>query len=166
MQDDLSYDTWTVMLTQADAALGASEAHGVVVGLICAGRVDDDTAIAALGANETDPDLRDGLETARRRIADGLAEGGLGLEPLLPDDERPAVQRSRALIEWCRGFVAGFYFHDRDTKTSDHPEIVAEALNDIGELAEASGTVGESDLSELVEYLRVAVQLIYDETAE
>ena len=108
MQDDLSYDTWAMMLAQADAALAASEAHGVVVGLICAGRVDDDTAIAALGANETDPDLRDGLETARRRIADGLAEGGLGLEPLLPDDERPAVQRSRALIEWCRGFVAGF----------------------------------------------------------
>ena len=166
MHDDLSYDTWTMMLGQADVALGASEAHGVMVGLICAGRADDDRAIAALGANETDPDLRDGLESARRRIGEALAEGGLGLEPLLPDDERPAVQRSRALIEWCRGFVAGFYFHDRDTKTSDHPEIVAEALNDIGELAEASGTVGESDLSELVEYLRVAVQLIYDETAE
>lgn len=165
MDDQPSYDTWTVMLEQADVALGASEAHGVVIGLICAGVADDDAAIAALGANETDPDLRDALEAARRRIAEGLAEAGLGLEPLLPDDERPAVQRSRALIEWCRGFVTGFYFHGRDLGASDYPEIVAEALTDIGDLAEASGTVGESDLSELVEYLRVAVQLIYDESA-
>jgi hypothetical protein len=166
MHDDLSYDTWAMMLEQADATLGASEAHGVVVGLICARVADNDAAIAALGADETDPDLRDGLETTRRRIAEALAEGELGVEPLLPSDERPAVQRSRALIEWCRGFMAGFHFHGRDMEASDHPEILAEALTDIGDLARASGTAGESDLSELVEYLRVAVQLIYDEIAE
>ena len=166
MHDDLSYDTWAMMLEQASAALGASEAHGVLVGLICAGVSDDDMAIAALGADETDPDLRDGLETMRRRIADALAEGELGVEPLLPSDERPVVQRSRALIEWCRGFMAGFYFHGRDMEASDHLEILAEALTDIGDLAQASGTADESDLSELVEYLRVAVQLIYDEIAE
>ncbi len=165
MHDDLSYDTWAMMLEQANSALGASEAHGVVVGLVCAGIADDDAAIAALGADETDPDLRDGLETMRRRIGDALVEGELGLEPLLPGDEHPVVQRSRALIEWCRGFMAGFYFHGRDMEATDHPEIVAEALTDIGDLAQASGTAGESDLNELVEYLRVAAQLIYDEIA-
>lgn len=166
MHDERSYDMWTVILEQADVALGASEAHGVVIGLVCAGVADEDAAIAALGANEADPDLRDALETACRRITEDLAETGLGPEPLLPDDERPAVQRSRALVEWCRGFVSGFYFHERDLDARDYPEIVAEALTDIGDVAEASGTVGESDLSELVEYLRVAVQLIYDEIAE
>ncbi len=165
MLDDLSYDTWTAILEQADVTLGASEAHGVLTGLACAGTFDDASALAALGANENDAELIDALELARRHLTDTLAEAELGLEPLLPDEEQPTVQRSRALTEWCHGFVAGFYFHDRDRDVGDYPEVVGEALTDIGDLAEASGTVSESDLEELVEYLRVAVQLIYEEVA-
>lgn len=165
MLDDLSYDTWTAVLEQADVTLGASEAHGVLTGLACAGILDDASAIAALGANENDAELIDALELARRHLADTLAAAELGLEPLLPNEELPAVQRSRALTEWCRGFVAGFYFHDRDKEADDYPEVVGEALADIGDLAEASGTVSESDLVEIVEFLRVAVQLIYEEAA-
>ncbi len=152
-----------MILEQAFVTLGGSEAHGVVIGLICAGVADDDMVIAALGADENDTGLRDSLEAARRRITEGSVEVGLSFEPLLPDDEQPAVQRSRALSEWCRGFVTGFYFLHRGTTPHERSEIVTEALADINDLAEASGTVGESDLSELVEYLRVAVQLIHDE---
>ncbi|WP_297361802.1 UPF0149 family protein [Acidiferrobacter sp.] len=166
MHDDFTYDTWTMILEQAYVTLGGSEAHGIVIGLLCAGVADDDMVIAALGADENDTGLRDSLEAARRRITEGSAEVGLSFEPLLPDDERPAVQRSRALSEWCRGFVTGFYFLDRGTTPHERSEIVTEALADINDLAEASGTVGESDLSELVEYLRVAVQLIHDEVVE
>ncbi len=165
MLDDLSYDTWTAVLEQADVTLGASEAHGVLTGLACAGVQDDASAIAALGANENDAELLDVLERVRRELTDTLAEAELGLEPLLPDEELPAVQRSRALTQWCHGFVSGFYFHDRDREAGDYPEVVAEALADVGDLAEASGTVGDADLAELVEYLRVAVQLIYEEVA-
>ncbi len=165
MLDDLSYDTWTAVLEQAEVTLGASEAHGVLTGLACAGILDDASAIAALGAHENDAELIDALELARRHLADTLAEAELGLEPLLPNEELPAVQRSRALTEWCHGFVTGFYFHDRDKEAGDYPDVVGEALADIGDLAEASGTIGDSDLVEVVEYLRVAVQLIYEEVA-
>ncbi len=155
-----------MMLERADIALGVSEAHGVVIGLLCAGATDDNKTVAALGAGESDGDLRDGLEIIRQGVIEDVAEAGLGLGPLLPDDDSSAVIRSRALIDWCRGFVTGFSLYDYDREVRDYPEIVTEALTDIGGIAEASGTAGESDLSELVEYLRVATQLIYDEVAK
>ncbi len=166
MQDDLSYDAWTTMLGQAGVALGASEAHGLLAGLACAGTLDCGAAIAALGASEDDGELRDALEGVCELLTQALAETGVGLEPLLPDDGLPSVQRSRALTEWCSGFVTGFHWHDRGREASEYPEIAAEALADIGDLAKARGTVGEADLTEIVEYLRVAVQLIYEEVAD
>ncbi|MHB8254084.1 MAG: UPF0149 family protein [Acidiferrobacter sp.] len=165
MTYDLSFHATALTLEQAGVSVNPSEAHGILTGLVCIGIEDDAAALSALGDPGDFPEFGDYVLAARTHIAEGLRAAELDFEPLLPDDNVPVAQRSRALTQWCTGFVAGFYFRGSEN-TGDHSDTVSEALTDITDLANASGTVSESDLTEIVEYLRVSVQLIYEETRE
>ena len=86
---------------------------------------------------------------------------------LLPDDEGHSLeQRTRALAMWCDGFLFGIARSgslDLD-KASDE---VREAISDITQFTRATIEGGddleteEGAYAELVEYLRVVVQLIH-----
>lgn len=163
MSYDLSYDATTSLLEQAGISFGPSEAHGILAGLACAGLSDDEAALSALGDPGDFPEFLEYIEAARTQIAQSLYDADLSFEPLLPDDDVPPVQRSRALTQWCRGFITGFTFHGNDDSADETAGATEEALADIRDMATAEGTVGEEDLVELVEYLRVSIQLIYEE---
>ncbi len=165
MTYDLSFDTTASTLEAAGIALGPSEAHGMMTGLVCAGDADDESAFSVLGDPGDFPELGDYVDAVRTQLTQGLASAELDFTPLLPGDNQSAAQQSRALTRWCNGFIAGYYFRG-DDHLEDRSEAVREALEDITALADASGTVNEADLSEIVEYLRVAVQLIYEETID
>lgn len=163
MSDDLSYDALSSLLEQAGISLGASEAHGILAGLVCAGAGNEDTALSALGDPGDFPEFLDFVEAARAQMAQSLYDADLSFEPLLPHEDVPPVQRSRALTQWCRGFITGLTFHGKDDLAEETMGATEEALADIRAMAAAEGTVGEEDLAELVEYLRVSIQLIYEE---
>ena len=165
MAYDLSFHTTALTLEAAGVLVNPSEAHGILTGLLCAGITDDEAAFSALGDPSDSPELGDYIKAARSRLAHGFQEAQFDFEPLLPDDTWPTAQRSRALTQWCSGFITGFYLRGGNS-IEDHSETVSEALMDIADLACASGTVDEHDLTEIAEYLRVGVQLIYEETAE
>jgi len=93
---------------------------------------------------------------------------------LLPDDTEPAATVTAALAEWCEGFLHGLV---SDVKADDlRQKLAAEPLSDIIrdllEMTRASVDDGanedtnEEALTELVEYLRVAAQLVFEELAE
>jgi len=163
MSYDLSFDETATTLGQAGLAMGPSEAHGILTGLVCAGHLDDETALSALGDPGDFPELLDYVTASRAQIAQQLYDADLAFAPLLPSEDLPEVLRSRALTQWCGGFITGFYFRG-PAEDEEHGDTLREALQDIGAIAEASGTVDESDLTELIEYIRVAVQLVYEET--
>lgn len=165
MTYDLSFSATTKTLETAGIAIGASEAHGVMTGLVCADHTDDESAFSALGDPGDFPELSDYVHAIRAHLTEGLSGIELDFAPLLPGSEHASAQQSRALTHWCSGFIAGYYFR-RDDRLKEPSELVREALDDIAALADASGTVNEADLSEIVEYLRVAVQLIYEETID
>jgi len=165
MSYDLSFSTTAETLESAGVSVNPSEAHGILTGLVCAGITDEETALSALGDPGDFPELRDYVVASRDQLSRGLQEAEFDFAPLLPDETLPAAQRSRALTQWCSGFITGFYFGG-NSSSGDYSETVGEALTDIAELANASGTVSESDLVEIIEYLRVGVQLIYEEAAD
>lgn len=165
MTYDLSFQATASTLDAAGIALSPSEAHGLLTGLVCAGNADDEAAFSALGDPGDFPELGHYVGALRTQLTQGLAGGELDFAPLLPGEDHSAPQQSRALTQWCSGFIAGYYFRGEDRRQGGS-EAVGEALDDMAALADASGTVNEADLSELVEYLRVAVQLIYEETID
>jgi len=102
-----------------------------------------------------------------------LAERQSEFVPLLPEDARPAAERADALAHWCEGFLHGLV-------SGPHPEalrtqLATEPLSDIiKDMLEITRATAEDDLDdenneeayvELVEYIRVAAQLAFEELA-
>ncbi len=83
-------------------------------------------------------------------------------QPLLPDEDLPLAERLVAVGEWCGSYISGL----AEGLGSDFEisEDSKEALEDLGAIAQVSidfDAEGERDYTELVEYIRVAVQLIF-----
>ena len=89
-------------------------------------------------------------------------------EPLLPDDEQPLNGRANALALWCTGFLYGLgtgHISDLEALNGDVGEIV----RDFTEISRATGDDADADESneqayaELVEFIRVAAQVVFEE---
>lgn len=91
--------------------------------------------------------------------------------PLLPPDESDLATRVEALGAWAQGFLYGFGGAGPLPRGS-LPEDVAEVLSDFAEIARAGAVGAESEDTEedayveLVEFLRVGVQLVFDDLAD
>ena len=89
---------------------------------------------------------------------------------MLPDDDAPVEARVAALAEWCQGFLYGVGAAGTLANAA-LADDVEEFLTDLAELTrvdasgEADAEAEEEAYAELVEYVRVGVQLVYDELA-
>ncbi len=142
------------------------EIHGSMVGVLC---VDDSVSYSkwkqqvfdGVGAAKKGDDLDGVLSALFDKSRSDLISEGFSFEPILPDDETSLVERTSALAQWCEGFLYGVgYTATQREWTGDCSEI----LRDVVEISNVDFNVaGESDeasLFELIEYVRVAVQLL------
>lgn len=173
MQPDApDYDDLGSALAVSELSPSASEAQGIYCGLLAAAApealqrwlgellpaVDDGEAVAEcrtmLGA----------LAAYTHEQLEGPArEFGL----LLPDDDRGLRERAVALHEWTRGFLFGLGLAGVDAAGLSPPareafadllEVTRMDLNDLDD-----DETNEQALSEVVEYIRVASTLMYEE---
>ena len=102
-----------------------------------------------------------------------LSERQSGFELLLPEDSASAAARTRALADWCEGFLHGLESRTRGDAVRQRlaEEPLSDLIRDMLEITRA--TVGDDDeettetaYAELVEYIRVAVQVAYEELAD
>ncbi|MHB1566421.1 MAG: UPF0149 family protein [Acidiferrobacter sp.] len=164
MAASLSFTSLQEHLAAAAIPISAAEAHGAITGLLCGGLDSDETAAGVLGDPGDDPGFPGVLATAREQVRGQLEDGEFAFTPLLPPDDTPLVQRIDMLTRWCAGFIAGFSRAPPDDIASGEGEGEgAEFLADVTALADAAGTVGEADYAEIIEYLRVGVQILYEE---
>jgi uncharacterized protein YgfB (UPF0149 family) len=92
-------------------------------------------------------------------------------QPLLPDDAEPLVQRVDGLAQWCQGFNHGLFVAARigDAEAELRSGNTAEIVCDFADMAQVAvgdeepDAEGEAAYVELVEYVRVSVQLVYEE---
>jgi uncharacterized protein YgfB (UPF0149 family) len=177
MSATIGYDEIAQALTAGGSTVLAAEAHGCLVGALCARRV----YLPAEWLEELLPDAPEQADTP------GLTRGPLHelfeqsrsvlearemeFQPLLPPDDAGLAERVEALGAWAQGFLYGFGAAGPFPRGA-LPADVAEVLSDFAEVSKAgnvgseSAEVEESALAELVEYVRVGVQLIYDELAD
>ncbi|HET7369833.1 MAG TPA: UPF0149 family protein [Gammaproteobacteria bacterium] len=160
------------LLNSALDSVNAAECHGALTGLACGGgaggKIDWQAALpqtdGAAEANEAGAVLAAlGEETARE-----LNDDSMGFSPLLPDDVESIDDRAAALRLWCRGFLYGFGLGFAPGQSPPLPDEVREVLGDFSEIArqeletDADSEADEEAYAEIVEYVRVGVQLIFE----
>lgn len=179
--ENIDYAALGSALKEAGVVSGVAELHGCVCGLLCSGGGDaserwlDECLKDAGGDPETITRLRSRLNELGIDAWRTLAGDELGFEPLLPHDETPLAERVLALAEWCQGFLAGLGLGGLDPRMLDDRgrDTITEIFNDFSEISRAvldddsSAEPAQPDfaLVEVAEYVRVSVQIVFEELA-
>jgi uncharacterized protein YgfB (UPF0149 family) len=168
------YPRFVRQLAAADVDASPAEVHGTVVGLLCAGLEDAyarwERELLENGGegNVLVEECRRSLRALHDVTAAALDDADMGLAPLLPDDDRPLAERATALRDWCGGVLYGLGLSGIAPDQALSAEG-REALRDFTELTRldaehvADGEGEEGALTEIVEFVRVAVLLIRED---
>jgi len=163
------------VLESAGSQVVAAEGHGCLCGALCtAPDYSFERWLDELVALDADPSAERPDDNALKLLfadtVSALRGDEMEFEALLPDDDEPLEHRANALAQWCQGFLYGFGT-GHPMRATDLNEQVDEILKDFTHIARAEVDVGaaseaeEESYAEVVEYLRVGVQLIHDELA-
>jgi uncharacterized protein YgfB (UPF0149 family) len=159
------------VLRRADVLCSGAEAHGMLCGFHCAGRVPALEVWQAemLGERDTGDLSVRRIQALLRELwwytDEQFAQDDLSFEPLLPPDSMPVDSRATALGGWCQGFLYGLGTSgcgDAGRDDSDVRDMLAD-LQRIASIEPDPQEVdeeGENAYVQLVEYVRVGVLLI------
>lgn len=160
------------LLEGARALTEVPEAHGTLVGALCAaGAYSLQDWFGEVFPEGLAGDAEDGMQQLHRWTLAALTAGDLQFAPLLPDDEAPVAARAQALGEFCQGFLYGLGSSALPDPEALPPQV-AEVVRDIGAITHVGVDPDESEedneqaYAELVEFVRVGVQLLFDELAD
>jgi len=172
MHPSVAFDDVARALSSGASAVHPAEAHGSLCGALCVRR--EFSLAEWIGEVLPDGEPESGEDGPLQAIFEEtngvLARGDMEFVPLLPDDDSDLASRVEALGAWCQGFLYGF----GAAGTAAHaklPASVSEVLADLAQVSHVGSPGGEapeaeeSAYVELVEFLRAAVQLVYDELA-
>jgi len=158
-------------------ALGtAAETHGLLCALVSTGATMRKQAwVNSLLSNviETDDIMARDAVAIIERLFDAtqkqFKEDQCQVQLLMPDDEVALKERMQALAEWCQGYMSGLKLVGV-TLHGHNNEQVQEALDDLTQIAcldydhdSADGPEAQAQLTELQEFVRVAVMLVCDD---
>jgi uncharacterized protein YgfB (UPF0149 family) len=173
----LDYERLRKSLAAAGPFFELAELHGGVCGALCVGGTPAARRWLAdyLGdqsshdvPSATAKDL-DELVVASEKM---LGDEAFAFEPLLPDDDAPLAEQVAALASWCQGFLNGVGSSaPAALRAPAEDAALPEILRDFAELSRAGLSAAEAAgrdqpdfaLAELHEYVRVSVQLVFEE---
>ncbi len=180
MDEKVDHDALEDALRRCGANWDAAQTHGLLTGRLAVSGVaaGPDWLVQVLeGTDERNAqrvECQQMLDTLYQATYWQLSERLSEFMPLLPDDQTDAVLRTAAMAHWSEGFLHGLVSAQQGDALRDR--LAAEPLSDIirdilqitrAELDEATDAeTNEAAYVELVEYLRVAAQLAYEELAE
>lgn len=160
------YDEIKSELEKASVTFPPSQIHGIICGIICA----EPEAKKLRLEKWVEIKNRATKKRCQQLYADTyqqLNEFSFEFNLLLPSDEEDINLRTEALGLWCQGFLAGLS-QDQTIKEKFNSEV-QDAIDDITEIAQVNyGEITENETDEtayfeLVEYVRLAVLMIFQE---
>jgi uncharacterized protein len=169
-----TYEEFERVLREARALPEPAEAHGTLAGALCSSRnygliewlreilPDDSPDHAALQA----PVLKNVYDSMVRTLVGNDAD----FAPLLPDDDAPLAERADALSLWCQGFLYGLgsgAASDPGTVSTEAGETIRDftEITHVGVDAGDESEENEVAFAEVLEFVRVGVQLLFVELA-
>jgi uncharacterized protein YgfB (UPF0149 family) len=161
-----TYVDVTQALQTMESDLSGAEAHGLLCGIICATAGKMDTSWEKLMGSSEDQQSIQLIKQLHAISFQHMTTFSFDFMLLLPDDEVDINERTEALSFWCQGFLTGL---QQTTLPANAPAEATEALEDITEIAQVNyGDIAATDEDEnayveLIEYVRLAVLLLYQE---
>lgn len=180
MPSNIDFDTLNDALRRCGATWDAAQAHGLLSSRLAAAGVEggpdwlqqvlDGSDPANALRTECESVLNTLFQVTYQQLSERLSE----FAPLLPDDSANAANRAMALGHWCEGFLHGLVSADHGDLLKERlaADPLADIIKDMLQITRAVADEDSDDESneaayvELVEYLRVAAQLTYEELAE
>lgn len=176
---DIQYDEINDALKRIAVEQDAAEVHGTLCGLFCTvngltsafwldntlTNSPEEDALTIDALNSESHSLLTFLFNATERQLSGH---DFDFQPFLPDDNSSLHVRIEAISNWCQGFLFGLSqggLTDPEGLPGELPEIV----KDLVEISRAESyeldddSEDEKDYVQLIEFVRVAVQLFVDE---
>jgi len=169
-----TYDEFEQVLRHARALPEPAEAHGILAGALCSSRdyglmewlreiLPDDSPDDQALQNSV-------LQNIYNAMVRTLVGSDADFEPLLPDDDAPLVERADALSQWCQGFLYGIgsgTTADPGNVSTEAGEIIRDLteITQVGVDADEQTEENEVAFAEVVEFVRVGVQLLFVELA-
>lgn len=156
-------------LLTAESHFHPSQVHGLFCAFICANPDSPDNLWKkVLPHPKKHPAAQALLKDLHENSYHHMSQFSFEFSLFLPDDDTDINSRTESLGLWCQGFVAGLEQSGMPTQNQP-PSEVADAINDLIEIAQVSyEDLTESDEEEtayfeLVEYVRLAVLMIFHE---
>lgn len=180
MDEKVEFDTLEDALTRCGSNWNAAQTHGLLTGRLAIAGVPagPDWLLQVLeGTDENNAartECQKYLDALYQSTFWQLSERLSQFEPLLPSDDDDVWVRAPALGHWCEGFLHGLVSsrHGDALKERLAAEPLSDIIKDMLQMTRA-GLDEETDAeendvayTELVEYVRVAAQLSYEELAD
>jgi len=174
----MNYEYVDKIRHEADISINLSEYHGKISACLCCENITAEALLPKeinIDGISLSPEIMKLKNVLLSMISDTLEklnDTEMTFYPLLSPDSESLIKRTLTLSNWCQGFVDGFGFSIVQKNISiDKAElgIIGEIIEDfsqISKLTSASITnEGGEDLAymEVVEYIRIATQLIFEE---
>lgn len=170
------YDPLNKTLNYVGALANASEAHGILCGILCTvpSAFDDTVWLKSILGEMA---IRDNLaEKSQQQLQLLKKYTEMQLEsldyeftPLMPDDKSSLSERTQALGGWCQGFLLGFSLANT-RKMDTLPRNVVEFIEDVTEFTRIAPVQSKDENNDseraymqLVEYIKVGVLTVYQE---
>jgi len=164
------------VITTENIKAHASEVHGVLAGLVCAGFAFEEQSYLGILDDLLDfsPQGSDGFPKAAKTLVKqmyselwtDILDDTYTFQLILPDDDDSLVERGHALGVWVQGFNLGFGLQQKDSPLTSSE--VKEVLIDFAEIANISEEMEENEDSEqaffeISEYVRISALLCFSE---
>jgi len=170
----MDFATMQAILTSEDVKSHASELHGVLTGLVCAGfEFEDQGYVVMLHDLFNDGDgfpkaVKKALKQMYSELWSSILDDSYSFNLLLPDDDDSMAERGHALSMWVQGFNLGFGLQQKNSPVVS--DEVKEILTDFGEIANLSDEMEEDEDTEqayfeISEYVRISSLLCFSELA-
>lgn len=157
------------VLNKSSLKLHPSEVHGLICGILCSNKANKNWEELIIGEEKEPAKTYELLQNLYNISAKQLDEFLFEFQLLLPEDSQHLNQRAEALSLWCQGFLTGLQSGKKNLKRSSD---INEAINDVTEIAKMNyedvveNEEDEAAYIELVEYVRMAIILIYQDRQE
>ena len=158
------------VLTDERSMTDAAEAHGTLAGCLCAaiGYRFEDWLLEILPEGRARPLANAALREVYLETSGALEGSDMEFDLLLPEDVESLDTRTVALAQWCQGFLYGLG-GSAIQDAGGLPGEIGEIVRDLTEITRVGVDSGQSEESnetayaELVEFVRVGVQLVFEE---
>ncbi len=172
MTAPLHYAELSAALAQHGYGEDAAQFHGMLCGALCVKppqQIDLSQLLVEGNATQAeDVPPAEALSKLCEQSALALSSAEMSFAPLLPDDDETLAARAQSLGAWCEGFLFGLSTGPKLEMKHCSAEM-KEILRDLTQFTHAvlndgdDTEIEETAYAELVEYLRVGVQLIFME---